>query len=104
MHLADACIQSDLQCIQFIYFFCQYMCSLGIEPTTFALLMQCSTTEPQEQDLSCFPVILVIQPFQLVPKATFLIFKIFNWIFIWFHISFISINKTVFNNCIYIKW
>ncbi len=24
------------------------MCSLGIEPTTFALLMQCSTTEPQE--------------------------------------------------------
>ncbi len=25
------------------------MCSLGIEPTTFALLTQCSTTEPQEQ-------------------------------------------------------
>ncbi len=24
------------------------MCSLGIEPTTFALLMQCSTAEPQE--------------------------------------------------------
>ncbi len=24
------------------------MCSLGIEPTTFALLTQCSTTEPQE--------------------------------------------------------
>ncbi len=23
-------------------FFCQYMCSLGIEPTTFALLAQCS--------------------------------------------------------------
>ncbi len=29
-------------------FFCQYVCSLGIEPTTFALLTQCSTTEPQE--------------------------------------------------------
>ncbi len=29
-------------------FFCQYMCSLGIEPITFALLTQCSTTEPQE--------------------------------------------------------
>ncbi len=28
--------------------FCHYMCSLGIEPTTFALLTQCSTTEPQE--------------------------------------------------------
>ncbi len=29
-------------------FFCQYVCSLGLEPTTFALLTQCSTTEPQE--------------------------------------------------------
>ncbi len=29
-------------------FFCQYVCSLGIEPTTFALVTQCSTTEPQE--------------------------------------------------------
>ncbi len=48
MHLADAFIQSDLQCIQAIDFFCQYVCSLGIEPTTFALLTQCSTTEPQE--------------------------------------------------------
>ncbi len=46
-HLADAFIQSDLQCIQ-AYLYCQYMCSLGIEPTTFALLTQCSTTEPQE--------------------------------------------------------
>ncbi len=27
------------------------MCSLGIEPTTFALLTQCSTTEPQEHTL-----------------------------------------------------
>ncbi len=25
-----------------LYIFCQYMCSLGIEPTTFALLAQCS--------------------------------------------------------------
>ncbi len=31
-----------------LYIFCQYVCSLGIEPTTFALLTQCSTTEPQE--------------------------------------------------------
>ncbi len=35
MHLADCCIQSDLQCNQAIHFFCQYVCSLGIEPTTF---------------------------------------------------------------------
>ncbi len=32
---ADAFIQSDLQCIQAIHFFCQYVFSLGIEPTTF---------------------------------------------------------------------
>ncbi len=37
-------------------FFCQDMCSLGIEPTTFALLTQCSTTEPQE--LICSPALL----------------------------------------------
>ncbi len=42
MHLADAFIQSDLQCIQAIHLFCQYVYSLGIEPTTFALLTQCS--------------------------------------------------------------
>ncbi len=28
--------------------YCQHECSLGIEPTTFALPTQCSTTEPQE--------------------------------------------------------
>ncbi len=28
------------------------MCSLGIEPTTFALLTQCFTTEPQEHFFS----------------------------------------------------
>ncbi len=33
MHLADAFIQSDLQCIQAIRIVS--MCSLGIEPTTF---------------------------------------------------------------------
>ncbi len=42
MHLTDAFIQSDLQYIQAIHLYCQYVCSLGIEPTTFALLMQCS--------------------------------------------------------------
>ncbi len=35
MHLADAFIQSDLQCIQAIHVFYHYVCSLGIEPTTF---------------------------------------------------------------------
>ncbi len=40
MHLADAFIQSDLQCIQAIhvfFFFYHYVCSLGIEPTTFCV-------------------------------------------------------------------
>ncbi len=45
MHLVDDFIQSDLQYIQAIHFVS--MCSLGIEPTTFALLKQYSTTEPQ---------------------------------------------------------
>ncbi len=44
-HLADAFIQSDLQCIQ-IYIFS--MCvPWELNPQPFALLMQCSTTEPQ---------------------------------------------------------
>ncbi len=56
MHLADAFIQINLYPIQDIHFYCLYVCSLGIEPTTFALLMQCSTTEPQEHwDFFCVP-------------------------------------------------
>ncbi len=36
MHLADAFIQSDLQLHSgYTFFFNQYLCSLGIEPTTF---------------------------------------------------------------------
>ncbi len=59
MHLADAFIQSDLQCIIHGYtFFYQYVCSLGIEPTTFALLTQCSTTEPQEHTMDLVQRIL----------------------------------------------
>ncbi len=42
MHLADAFIQATSGYTSFFFFFCQYMCSLGIEPTTFALLTQCS--------------------------------------------------------------
>ncbi len=46
MHLADAFIQSDLQCIQAIHVF---MCiPWESNPQPFALLTQCSTTEPQE--------------------------------------------------------
>ncbi len=46
-----------------IHFFYQYVCSLGIEPTTFALLTQCSTTEPQEHVFYIF--ISVIQHFYI---------------------------------------
>ncbi len=49
MHLADAFIQSDLQCIQVIHLFIVSMCvpwELNTQP--FALLTQCSTTEPKE--------------------------------------------------------
>ncbi len=51
MHLADAFIQSDLQCVQAIHFFI-CMCvpwELNLQP--FAVLTQCSTTEPQEHIL-----------------------------------------------------
>ncbi len=47
MHLADAFIQATYSAFR-LYMFYHYVCSLGIEPTTFALLTQCSTTEPQE--------------------------------------------------------
>ncbi len=47
MHLADAFIQSDLHSIQVIHFVS--MCvSWESNPQPFALLTQCSTTEPQE--------------------------------------------------------
>ncbi len=50
IHLSDAFIQSDLQCIRAIIFFCQYVCfPWELNPQPFALLTQCSTTEPQEQ-------------------------------------------------------
>ncbi len=39
-HLTDTFIQSNL--LQAVHLYCQYVCSLGIEPTTFALLTQCS--------------------------------------------------------------
>ncbi len=49
MHLADAFIQSDLQCIQAIDFFISMCVPWELNPQRFALLTQCSTTEPQEQ-------------------------------------------------------
>ncbi len=52
MHLADAFIQSDLQYIQVIHFH-EYVCSLGIEPTTFcaanAMLYHWATQEHLQQ-------------------------------------------------------
>ncbi len=48
MHLADAFIKSDLQCIQVIIYFVSMCVPWELNPQTFALLTQCSTTEPQE--------------------------------------------------------
>ncbi len=48
MHLADAFIQSDLVHSGYTYFIS--MCvPWELNPQPFSLLMQCSTTEPQEQ-------------------------------------------------------
>ncbi len=49
-------------------FFCQYVCSLGIEPTTFALLTQCSnhwaTGTPEEhqfyRDYHAFSIFMLV--------------------------------------------
>ncbi len=49
MHLADAFIQSDLQCIQATHFFISMCVPWELNPQPFVLLTQCSTTEPQEQ-------------------------------------------------------
>ncbi len=48
MHLVDAFIQSDLQAI---YFFISMCVLWELNPRSFALLTQCSTTEPQEHVL-----------------------------------------------------
>ncbi len=48
MHLADAFIQSNLQCIQAIHFFVSMCVPWESNPQPFALLTQCSTTELQE--------------------------------------------------------
>ncbi len=48
MHLADAFIQSDLQYIQAIQLFVSMCVPWELNPQPFALLTQCSTTEPQE--------------------------------------------------------
>ncbi len=49
MYLADAFIQIDLH--SGYTYFCQYVCSLELNPQCFALLTQCSTTEPQEHTI-----------------------------------------------------
>ncbi len=48
MHLADAFIQSDLQ-LHYLYIFISICVPWESNPQPFALLTQCSTTEPQEQ-------------------------------------------------------
>ncbi len=61
MHSADAFIQSDLQCIQAIqlYICHQYMCSLGIKPTHFVLMLMQSSTTGTLSHLSRFQSFIV---------------------------------------------
>ncbi len=72
------------------FFFCQYMCSLGIEPTTFALLTQCSTTEPQEHVEISKPI------FDLLFNWFVFLIDFFSSLLMYFHIS---VRKVV-----YIRW
>ncbi len=48
--LADGFIQSNLQCIQVIHLLSVLCVPWELNPQPFALLTQCSTTEPQEHD------------------------------------------------------
>ncbi len=104
MHLADACIQSDLQCIQSIYFFLSVHVFTGNRTHNLcaanAMLYHWATGTGFELFSSHFSS----STFQLVPKATFLIFKILIEYLFDFISALFSINKTVFNSCIYIKW
>ncbi len=86
MHLVGAFIQSDLRAFR-LYIFCQYMCSLGIEPTTFVLLTQCSTTEPQEHRRTTLKHYFIIWWWQ-----TFM----FRWSILPYHIhrSWLDIVRT----------
>ncbi len=54
MHLADAFIQSDYSGYTFLISMCV---PWELNPQHFALLTQCSTTEPQKQYPICPPLI-----------------------------------------------
>ncbi len=63
MHLADAFIQSDLQCFQAIYvfvFFISMCVPWELNPQPFAQLTQCSTTEPQELSIYTLTVYIIV--------------------------------------------
>ncbi len=62
MHVVDTFIQSDLQCIQVIHVLSVHVFPGNWTHTTFALLKQCSTTEPQEH--------YQFNPFLLNPKLS----------------------------------
>ncbi len=102
-------IQSDLQSIQAMHFFCQYICSLGIEPTTFALLTHCSTTEPQEHlyhfiKVSIHPSTLLCEIAKLISQLSFgsflpwgidIFLCIYEWTYVSLHASWECKSLTI---------
>ncbi len=63
-----------------LYIYCQYMCFLGIEPTTFVLLTQCSTTEPQEHMVMVITIIIFFIFFaQTKHSRRFLKLRLNDW-------------------------
>ncbi len=82
MHLADAFIQSDLQCIQVIHLL-SVCVPWELNPQPFALLMQFSTTEPQEQVMtrSC-SIYLSILPCLSILEFLNSLYQISNGIFV----------------------
>ncbi len=74
MHLADAFIQTTYSIFR-LYMYCQYVCSLGIEPTTFCAaneMLYLWATETSEQ--------LDILAFFIVKKLIFALWEIGIWI------------------------
>ncbi len=68
VHLSDAFIQSDLQCIQVIHYFIGICVLWELNPRPFVLLTQCSTTDPQEHIEKKNDILAYLKNEQLLQK------------------------------------
>ncbi len=76
MHLADAFIKSELQYIQAIHFFISMCVPWELNPQPFALLTQCSTTEPQQHKLLKFYLHVMLKLNIIISYYNFYLFSL----------------------------